>query len=63
MTFSCARFDLDGTVTIANAVDPVPYCDGREVEVEEGRPLGVVAGENALPVEPRGPRRCGVTSG
>ena len=31
-------------MTIANAGHPSPYCDGREVTVEAGLPLGVVAG-------------------
>ena len=44
MTCCCARFDPDGTVTIANARHPSPYCDGREVEVEAGLPWGIVAG-------------------
>ena len=44
VTCCCARFDVDGRVTIANAGHPSPYCDGREVEVEAGLPLGVMAG-------------------
>ena len=44
VTCCCARFDASGPVTIANAGHPSPYCDGREVEVEAGLPLGVVAG-------------------
>ncbi len=43
VTCCCARFDADGTVTIANAGHPSPYCDGREVAVEGGLPLGVLA--------------------
>ncbi len=43
VTCCCARFDVDGTVTIANAGHPSPYCDGREVEVEAGLPLGIMA--------------------
>ena len=42
VTCCCARFGADGTVTIANAGHPSPYCDGREVEVAAGLPLGVV---------------------
>ena len=34
----------NGTVTIANAGHPSPYCDGREVEVEAGLPLGIAPG-------------------
>lgn len=44
VTCCCARFEGDGRVTIANAGHPSPYCDGREVEIEAGLPLGVVAG-------------------
>ena len=44
VTCCCARFDASGSVTIANAGHPSPYGDGREVEVEAGLPLGVVAG-------------------
>jgi sigma-B regulation protein RsbU (phosphoserine phosphatase) len=44
VTCCCARFDADDTVTIANAGHPSPYRDGREVAVEAGLPLGVVAG-------------------
>ncbi len=43
VTCCCARFDASGTVTIANAGHPSPYCDGREVAVEAGLPLGVIA--------------------
>ena len=44
VTCCCACFDPDGTVTIANAGHPSPYCDGREVAVEAGLPLGVLRG-------------------
>ena len=44
VTCCCARFDADGTVTLANAGHPLPYCDGREVEVESGLPLGLISG-------------------
>ncbi len=44
VTCCCARLDPDGTVTIAHAGHPSPYCDGREVVVEPGLPLGVVRG-------------------
>ncbi len=43
VTCCCARFDSDGTVTIANAGHPSPYSESREVEVEAGLPLGIVA--------------------
>ncbi len=42
VTCVCARFGCDGTVTIANAGHPSPYCEGREVEVAAGLPLGVM---------------------
>ena len=44
VTCCCARFDADGTVTIASAGHPAPYCDGREVEMGTGLPLGVMQG-------------------
>lgn len=31
-------------MTVANAGHPAPYCDGREVKVEPGLPLGIVSG-------------------
>ena len=44
VTCCCACFYTDGTVTIANAGHPSPYCDGRELTMEPGLPLGVVPG-------------------
>jgi len=44
VTCCCARFEPDGRVTIANAGHPAPYCDGREMEVEAGLPLGITSG-------------------
>ena len=44
VTCCCALFDPDGTVTLANAGHPAPYCDGGEVAVEGGLPLGIMAG-------------------
>ncbi len=43
VTCCCARFDRDGAVTIANAGHLAPYCDGRELELAPGLPLGIVA--------------------
>jgi phosphoserine phosphatase RsbU/P len=43
VTCCCARFDPDGTVTIANAGHLAPYCEGQEVAVEAGLPLGITA--------------------
>jgi hypothetical protein len=42
-TACCARFDRDGTVTMANAGHLPPYCDGREFERAPGLPLGIMA--------------------
>ena len=59
VTCCCARFDTDGTVTIADAGHPSPYWDGREVEVEAGLPLGVAAGvEYVATVRGGGSRLC-----
>lgn len=44
VTCCCARFAGDGSVTIANAGHPAPYCGGVEVDVPAGLPLGVLAG-------------------
>lgn len=44
VTCCCARFDADGSVTIANAGHLSPYCDGHEVAVQAELPLGIAAG-------------------
>ena len=44
VTCCCARFDADGTVTLANAGHPSPSCDGREPGLEAGLPSDIVAG-------------------
>lgn len=44
ITCCCARFAADGSVTLANAGHPAPYCDGVEVDAPAGLPLGVLAG-------------------
>ncbi len=44
VTCFCALFDADGTVIIANAGHPAPYCDGQEVELDSGLPLGLAPG-------------------
>ena len=44
VTCCCARFDADGTVTLASAGHPSPYADGRELEVSTGLPLGIAPG-------------------
>ena len=63
VTCCCARFDADGTVTIANAGHPSPYCDGREVEVEAGLPLGIAAGVEYSELVMRGERFTLVSDG
>ncbi len=42
VTCACARFDVDGVVTVANAGHLPPYLDGAEREVDAGLPLGLV---------------------
>jgi serine phosphatase RsbU (regulator of sigma subunit) len=62
-TACCARFDLDGTVTIANAGHLSPYCDGSEVELEAGLPLGIVAEAEYAETVVRGERFTFVSDG
>ncbi len=54
--FCCARFDPDGAVTIANGGHLSPYGEGRELAVETGLPLGVVAGADYGESQVRGER-------
>lgn len=42
VTCLCARFDLDGTLTVANAGHLAPYRNGKELAIDGGLPLGVV---------------------
>ena len=44
VTCCCIRYLPGGELTIASAGHPAPYCDGREVDVVAGLPLGVVEG-------------------
>ena len=44
VTCCCIRYLPGGELTIASAGHPAPYCDGVEVEVAAGLPLGVVEG-------------------
>jgi len=43
ITCLCTRIGRDGAVTVANAGHLAPYCGGREIDVESGLPLGIVA--------------------
>lgn len=43
VTYCCAHFGLDGTMVIANAGHIAPFSAGRELQVEPGLPLGIVA--------------------
>ena len=38
------RLDIDGTLTLANAGHLAPYCNGKELPLENGLPLGLAAG-------------------
>jgi serine phosphatase RsbU (regulator of sigma subunit) len=37
------RLDRDGTLTAANAGHVAPYANGKEVEIDNGLPLGITA--------------------
>ncbi len=63
VTCCCARFDADGTVTIANAGHPSPYVDGREVEVQADLPLGIAPGVEYSELVMRGERFTLVSDG
>ena len=43
VTCACARIEAGGKVTLANAGHLAPYCNGKEIAVEAGLPLGIVA--------------------
>ncbi len=43
VTCCCVRYMPGGELTVASAGHPAPYCEGREVELVAGLPLGVVA--------------------
>ncbi len=43
VTCCCALFHPDGSVQIANAGNPPPYCKGVEIEVPTGLPLGLTS--------------------
>jgi serine phosphatase RsbU (regulator of sigma subunit) len=42
ITCLCARIARDGSLVLANAGHLAPYCNGDEVELESGLPLGIV---------------------
>lgn len=41
VTAAIARFHPDGRVTLANAGNPAPYLDGKEIPLDAGLPLGL----------------------
>ena len=43
VTCCCIRYRQGGELTVASAGHPAPFCDGRELEVAAGLPLGMVA--------------------
>jgi serine phosphatase RsbU (regulator of sigma subunit) len=43
VTCCVARIATGGLMTIANAGNPAPYCNGEEMAVEPGLPLGLLA--------------------
>ena len=63
VTCCCARFDLDCRVMLANAGHLSPYCDGHEVPVEAGLPLGVMPGVKYEESVMRGERFTFVSDG
>ena len=42
VTCCAALIASDGTMTLANAGNPAPYCNGEEIAVEPGLPLGMI---------------------
>jgi len=60
---TCARFEANGTITLANAGHPTPFGDGRELEVEAGLPLRVIAGVSYGESVGRGERFTFVSDG
>ena len=44
VTCCAVLFEKSGKVTMANAGNPAPYCDGHEVLVDAGLPLGIAPG-------------------
>jgi serine phosphatase RsbU (regulator of sigma subunit) len=54
VTCCCARFGVNGEVTVANAGHLPPYVDGREWDIESGLPLGVAPGASYAEAVVRG---------
>lgn len=56
ITCLCARITVQGEVTVANAGHLAPYCNGEEIALESGLPLGMTPdatyAEQALSLEP-----------
>jgi hypothetical protein len=47
-TCTAALIAADGTMTLANAGNLAPYCNGKELAVEPGLPLGILAESNYM---------------
>jgi hypothetical protein len=43
ITCLCARISVDGSLKVANAGHLAPYCNGKEIDLENGLPLGIAA--------------------
>ncbi|HEU5457152.1 MAG TPA: SpoIIE family protein phosphatase [Terracidiphilus sp.] len=48
VTCGVTLIETDGTITLANAGNPAPYRNGREIYVEPGLPLGILS-DNCYP--------------
>ena len=44
VTCCCVRYASGGELTVASAGHPSPYCDGQEIDLVAGLPLGIVDG-------------------
>jgi hypothetical protein len=53
ITACCARFFPDGKIVVANAGHISPYLNGRELELENGLPLGISAEAEYMEAEVR----------
>lgn len=59
----CARFLPAEGILIAKAAHPAPYCNGREMTLEAGLPLGVLAGVTYEESSARGGRVTLISDG